>query len=62
MHEKLKERESLIWNHTHPWPFSIEFLRNHGQEGDGWAGFHTRLSLYFKFLHITFMQARFIGR
>ena len=23
MHEKLKERESLVLNRAHPWPFSI---------------------------------------
>ena len=28
MHENLKERKSLVWNHAHMWPFSIEFLPN----------------------------------
>ena len=31
MCEELEERESLVWNHTHPWPFSIEFLLNYIQ-------------------------------
>ena len=41
MHEKLKERKSLVQNHAHPWPFSIEFLPNHGWEGHGWAQFSS---------------------
>ena len=45
MHEKLKERESLVWNRAHLWSFSIEFLPNHGREGHGWAQFCTRLPL-----------------
>ena len=47
--ENLKESESLVWNHAYPWPFSIEFLPNHGWEGHGWAWFHTRLPLSFNF-------------
>ena len=35
VHEKLKERESLVWNCAHPWPLSIEFLPNHGLKGRG---------------------------
>ena len=35
VHEKLKERDSLVWNCTHLWPFSIKFLPNNGWEGHG---------------------------
>ena len=47
--KKLKERESLVWNHAHPW-HSWPWLGNNSMEsGYGWAHFHTRLSISFSF-------------
>ena len=60
--EKLKERESLVWNRAHLWPLSIEFLPNHDREGHGWARFRTRLSLSFNFSCIMFAWAKSKGR
>ena len=44
MCKKLKERESLVRNRAHLWPFWIEFLPNHCQKATGRCGslLHTQ--------------------
>ena len=47
MHENLKERESLVQNHTYPWPSQPWLGKNSIEKGHRWAQFRTRLSLSF---------------
>ena len=49
MCEKLKERESLVWNHAHAWPSWPWLGKNSIEKGLGWVQFCTRLSLSFSF-------------
>ena len=46
IYERLKDRESLVWNHTYPWPW---LSNNSIQKGHEWVQFHTGLSLSFNF-------------
>ena len=62
MREKLKERESLVWNGAHSWPSLPWLSRNSIEKGHGWVRFFTRFSLSFKFLHIIFARAKFKER
>ena len=59
MCEKLKERESLVWNRAHPWPSWLWLGKNSIEKGHGWVRFCTRLSLS---LCIMFVQAKSKGR
>ena len=43
MHEKLKERESLVWNHTHLWLYWPWLVKNSIEKGHGWVWFSIRL-------------------
>ena len=55
--KKLKERESLGYNCAYPWPFLMEFLINHGQEGHRWVAvpyqFLPLLQIFMHNVHVS---------
>ena len=62
MREKLKERESLVWNCAHQWPSQPWLGKNSIEKGNGWERFSTRLSFSFNFSRIMFARAKSKGR
>ena len=68
MHEKLKETESLVWKHVHPWPSQPWLSNNSIEKGQGECSFipdsssPSNICAYIIFLWVKFKGRESLGR